>query len=106
MHIPFGHCSQCWAQAHLRGSSPVWEGPALGVLVDKVTAAVREHVTLEREVTNYWVAKYFEQELARNPDKTWTALLLHWVRQARPCSGNLPAAILGATPPVMHAAAL
>ena len=71
----------------------------MGVLVDQVTAAVREHVTLEREVTNYWLAKYFEQELARDPDKTWTALLLGWVRQARPCSSKLPVAILGAASP-------
>ena len=71
----------------------MWDAAALGVLVDEVTAAVREHILLEREVTNYWVAKYFEQELARSPDKTWTALLLHWVRQARPSTCILPAAL-------------
>ena len=70
--------------------------------MDEVTATVREHITLEREVTNYWIAKYFEQELARDPDKTWTALLLGWVRQASPSSEPMPLSI---APPVMHAAA-
>ena len=76
-------CGGCDMQAHLRGSGPVWDGPGLGLLVDEVTATVREKITLEREITNYWLAKYFEQEIARNPDKTWNALLLHWVRQVR-----------------------
>lgn len=71
----------------------MWDGAALGTVVDEVTAAVREHIMLEREVTNYWVAKYFEQELARNPNKTWAALLLHWVRQARPSICILPVAL-------------
>ena len=75
-----------WTQAHLRGDAPVWDGPALGMLVDEVTGTVREHISLEREVTNYWLAKYFEQASARDPARTWTALLLHWVRQVRPCS--------------------
>lgn len=75
----------------------MWDGAVLGVLVDEVTATVREHITLEREVTNYWIAKYFEQELARDPNKTWTALLLHWVRQASPCTDSMPA---GMPPPV------
>ena len=39
---------------------------------------------LEREITNYWIAKYFEQELAREPRaSTWAALLLGWIRQVR-----------------------
>ncbi len=68
-------------QAHLRGTQPAWDGPALRALVDEVTATVREHIGLEREVTNYWTAKYFEQEAARNPGRTWAALLLGWIRQ-------------------------
>ena len=68
-------------QAHLRGDTPVWDGPKLGMLVDEVTGTVREHISLEREVTNYWLAKYFEQASARDPGRTWAAQLLHWVRQ-------------------------
>lgn len=78
-----------WTQAHLRGDAPVWDGPALGMLVDEVTGTVREHISLEREVTNYWLAKYFEQASARDPGRTWAAWLLHWVRQVRYC--NSPA---------------
>lgn len=59
----------------------MWDGAALGALVDEVTGTVREHITLEREMTNYWLAKYFEQEAARDPARTWPALLLHWIRQ-------------------------
>ena len=73
-------------QAHLRGDAPVWDGPELGVLVDEVTGTVREHISLEREVTNYWLAKYFEQASAQDPGRTWAAQLLHWVRQVRPCN--------------------
>ena len=70
--------------------------------MDEVTATVREHITLEREVTNYWIAKYFEQELARSPDKTWTALLLGWVRQARPCIYTLLAPMLRTASVCVH----
>ena len=41
------------------------------MLVDEVTGTVREHISLEREVTNYWLAKYFEQASARDPGRTW-----------------------------------
>ena len=74
----------------MRGDAPVWDGPALGMLVDEVTGTVREHISLEREVTNYWLAKYFEQASARDPGRTWAAQLLHWVRQVRPCSQPAP----------------
>ena len=68
-------------QAHLRGEQPPWGVHALSVVLDDVTANVREHITLEREITNYWLAKYFEGEKAANPARTWPALLLHWIRQ-------------------------
>jgi hypothetical protein len=53
----------------------------MGLLVDDVAASVREHITLEREITNYWVAKYFEAERRTDPQRMWPARLLHWVRQ-------------------------
>ena len=64
----------------------MWDGAALGALVDKVTATVREHISLEREITNYWIAKYFEKEAARDPERTWAALLLGWIRQVSLCA--------------------
>ncbi|KAK9915314.1 hypothetical protein WJX75_007493 [Coccomyxa subellipsoidea] len=70
-----------YVQAHLRGEQPPWGVLALSVVLDDVTANVREHITLEREITNYWLAKYFEGEKAANPARTWPALLLHWIRQ-------------------------
>lgn len=53
----------------------------LSVVLDDVTSNVREHITLEREINNYWLAKYFEAEKAADPTRTWPALLLHWIRQ-------------------------
>lgn len=64
----------------------MWDGAALGALVDEVTTTVREHISLEREITNYWIAKYFEQETARDPERTWPALLLGWIRQVSLCA--------------------
>ena len=97
---------KCPLQAHLRGSPPVWDGATLGLLVDEVSATVREHILLDREVTNYWLAKYFEQEIARDPERTWTALLLHWVRQVRLCGGGSPMALLKVASECMHLPAL
>lgn len=68
-------------QAHLRGQEPPWGVHSLSVLLDDVTSSVREHITLEREITNYWLAKYFQTETAADPSRTWSALLLHWIRQ-------------------------
>jgi hypothetical protein len=55
----------------------------LGVLVDEVAAGVREHVLLEREVTNYWLARYFQAAARERPGRAWPAVLLHWIRQVR-----------------------
>lgn len=63
----------------------MWDGAVLGALVDVVTATVREHISLEREITNYWIAKYFEQAAARDPERIWAALLLGWIRQVSLC---------------------
>lgn len=72
----------CGLQAHLRGQQPPWGVHSLSVVMDDVTSNVREHVVLEREVVNYWLAKYFEAERKADPGRTWPALLLHWIRQA------------------------
>ncbi|CAL8468647.1 g8187 [Coccomyxa elongata] len=68
-------------KAHLRGQEPPWGVHSLSVLLDDVTSSVREHIALEREITNYWLAKYFQAEMAADPSRTWSALLLHWIRQ-------------------------
>ena len=55
----------------------------LGVLADEVAAGVREHILLERDVTNYWLARYFRSASEANPGRVWPAVLLHWIRQVR-----------------------
>lgn len=68
-------------QGHIREEKPIWDTYNLGVLVDDVTANVRDHITIEREITNYWVAKYFDQQRKANPQRIWAARLLQWIRQ-------------------------
>jgi hypothetical protein len=87
-------------QAHLRGEPPPWGVAGLGELVDEVGGSVREHMLLEREVTNYWLALYFRRAVAAQPRRTWPALLMHWIRQVRCCMRAHPAAVPGA--PGLH----
>ena len=40
----------------------------------------QEAGALEREVTNYWLAHYFKAESQKNPERSWKAMLLMWMR--------------------------
>ncbi|KAK9841052.1 hypothetical protein WJX81_007873 [Elliptochloris bilobata] len=68
-------------KAHLRGEVPPMTGPALAAAVDTAGAQLRRLFALEREVTAYWTAVYFRDELVADPGRTWPGLLLHWIRQ-------------------------
>ena len=40
----------------------------------------QEAAVLEREVTNYWLAHYFRAQSQSNPERSWRAMLLMWMR--------------------------
>ena len=55
----------------------------LSQLADISGSMSHEATLLEREVTNYWLAHYFQAEKERQPDRVWEALLLMWMRTVR-----------------------
>jgi len=67
-------------QAFLRGESPPFNAYDLSHLVDISSSMSQEANVLEREVTNYWLAHYFRAEKESNPERTWKAMLLIWMR--------------------------
>ncbi len=67
-------------QAFLRGESAPFTAFHLGDLVDMSSGMAQEAAVLEREVTNYWLAHYFRAEKENNPERSWKAMLLMWMR--------------------------
>ncbi len=67
-------------QAFLRGESAPFTAFHLGELVDMSSGMAQEAAVLEREVTNYWLAHYFRAEKENNPERSWKAMLLMWMR--------------------------
>lgn len=67
-------------KAFLRGESPPCTAFRLGELVDMSNGMAQEAAVLEREVTNYWLAHYFRAESQSNPERSWRAMLLMWMR--------------------------
>ena len=70
-------------QAHLRGEHLPFSAAELDEVVSRTAGASRELGLVEREVTAYWTAEFFRQQRERDPDQTWTALLLQWIRVVR-----------------------
>lgn len=66
-------------QAFLRGQTalPAYE---LSQLSDISGGMAQEAILLEREVTNYWLAHFFQTEKSKRKDRSWEALLLMWLR--------------------------
>ncbi|KAL3150657.1 hypothetical protein ABBQ32_000455 [Trebouxia sp. C0010 RCD-2024] len=66
-------------KAFLRGQSalPAYE---LSQLSDISGSMAQEAILLEREVTNYWLAHFFQAEKSKRKDRSWEALLLMWLR--------------------------
>lgn len=56
-------------------------GELLGQLVDEANDNSREWGSLEKQCHNYWVALYFQQQLAGRPHRLWPALMLAWQNQ-------------------------
>jgi len=69
-----------YVQAFLRGESAPFTAFHLGELVDLSNGMAQEAGVLEREVTNYWLAHYFKAESQKNPERSWKAMLLMWMR--------------------------
>ena len=67
-------------QAFLRGESAPFTAFHLGDLVDMSSGMAQEAAVLEREVTNCWLAHYFRAEKENNPERSWKAMLLMWMR--------------------------
>ncbi|KAL0034491.1 hypothetical protein WJX79_005355 [Trebouxia sp. C0005] len=67
-------------KAFLRGESAPFTAFHLGELVDMSNGMAQEAAVLEREVTNYWLAHYFRAESENNPERSWKAMLLMWMR--------------------------
>ena len=72
-------CLLCW-QAFLRGEAGAVSAYELSQLSDINSSMSQEATLLEREVTNYWLAHYFQAEKSKTKDRSWEALLLMWMR--------------------------
>ena len=70
-------------QGFLRGEAPPLNAYELSHLSDISTSMSQEAVQLERGVTNYWLAQFFQAEHSKNSDRTWEAVLLMWMRTVR-----------------------
>ena len=78
----FGDLLAHWQiKAALRGSAPPFDTIKLQEILDELQVANRALNKYERSVSDFWVSKYFEKELSTNPNATWDAILLKWVRQ-------------------------
>lgn len=44
------------------------------------SSMTQEATLLQREVTNYWLAHFFQAEKSKRKDRSWEALLLMWMR--------------------------
>lgn len=67
-------------KAFLRGESLPFNAYDLSQLVDMSSSMAQEANVLEREVTNYWLAHYFRAQKESDPQRTWKATLLMWMR--------------------------
>lgn len=52
----------------------------LSQLADMNSSMTQEATLLQREVTNYWLAHFFQAEKSKMKDRSWEALLLMWMR--------------------------
>ena len=50
------------------------------------SSMAQEAALLEREVTNYWLAHFFQAEKSKMKDRSWGALLLMWLRAVSHCA--------------------
>ena len=65
-------------QAFLRGQPTPFTAYQLNQLMEMTNAMIQESNGLEREVTNYWLAHYFQAQ--KDVGRTYTALMLMWMR--------------------------
>ena len=70
-------------QAFLRGEQAPLDAFALRQLADLGSSLSHEATLLEREITNYWLAFYFQSEDNKSRGRTWKALFLLWMRAVR-----------------------
>lgn len=86
LQLTFTYLFLAW-QAFLRGQSalPAYE---LSQLSDISGSMAQEAILLEREVTNYWLAHFFQAEKSKRKDRSWEALLLMWLRTVSQSSSS------------------
>lgn len=65
-------------QAFLRGQPTPFTAYQLSQVMEMTNAMIQESSGLEREVTNYWLAHYFQAQ--KDVGRTYTALMLMWIR--------------------------
>lgn len=75
----------CAGQAFLRGESGAVSAYELSQLADMNSSMNQEATLLEREVTNYWLAHFFQAEKSKMKNRSWEALLLMWMRAVSHC---------------------
>ena len=65
-------------QAHLRGQrGGLWDTESLGELAAVATQQSQVAKELVREVTNYWLAYYFQAEMEADPNRIWKVCSWH-----------------------------
>lgn len=74
-------------QAFLRGEPAPFTAYQLTEQMEMTSSMVQEAIGLEREVTNYWLALFFQEEKKQN--RTYSAIMLTWIRSV----GLLPVSI-------------
>jgi len=78
----FGDLLAHWQiKAALRGSSPPFDEIKLQSILDEMQEANRALNKYERNVSDFWVSKYFEKETSTNPNATWDGILVKWIHQ-------------------------
>lgn len=65
-------------KAALRGSAGPFTAPALEAVLEQLAATQRQLARVEAAVRARWLAQYFRQEQARDPDRAWAAVLVVW----------------------------
>ena len=70
-------------RAFLSGHPPPYESydGSLSSILLSVSKNARVLKRLERETERYWSSCYFAEQMARDPQRTWRAVLLGWHRR-------------------------
>jgi exoribonuclease R len=76
-------------KSHLRGGSAPFSASQLDALLAANAARSRELAAAERDTQAFWIAEYFRQRTAADPNATWRAQLISWGSQDAGASTSL-----------------